>query len=126
MISSENIAKGSTTHRDGLWARTVSLLASGWLIVSAFAWDPSGPARTNAGMVGYLVFVASMVATLVDAVRVVNTLLGAWLVVSTFLFPAAGVMRINTALLGLAVVVMSLVSTREGVLRLPLLHRANG
>jgi len=103
-------------HRDGLWARTANLLLSGWLIVSAFAWDGAGPPRIDAALVGYLVFVCTIVATVVDGARVLNTLLSLWLVLSVWLFPATHpAMRLNTLLVGSAMFLFSLVSTRGRV-----------
>jgi len=101
---------------DGLWARTANLLLSGWLIVSAFAWDGAGAPRTNAALVGYLVFVFSLVATVRDRARVLNTLLSLWLVVSVWLLPATHpAMRVNTLLVGGAMFLFSLVSKRGRV-----------
>lgn len=102
-------------HGDGLWARTANLLLSGWLVFSAFAWDAGAP-RVNAAVVGYLVFVFSLVATALDGVRALNTLLGLWLLASVWLLPAAlPAMRWNTALVALAVLLLSLVSSRGGL-----------
>ncbi len=68
---------------DGLWARAAALLASGWLIVSALAWERGTP-RIDGVVVGYLVFVFSMVATVVDEVRLLNTALGLWMLVTAW------------------------------------------
>lgn len=103
-------------HPDGLWARAGNLLLSGWLVISSFAWDAGGPARIDAVVVGYLVFVFSVVSTVVDEVRALNTLLGAWLLASVWLFPPArALMRWNTALVGVAMLLLSLVSRRGGI-----------
>jgi hypothetical protein len=105
-------------HRDGLWARTANLLLSGWLVVSAFAWE-QGAARTNAAVVAYLVFVLTTVAAALDEVRALNTLLGLWLVASAWLLPSASVpMRCSTTAVGAAVAVLSLVG-KGGELRRP-------
>jgi hypothetical protein len=113
---------GSTySHRDGLWARAANLLASGWLIVSGFAWEHAAP-RTNAAVVGYLVFVIAVVATTFDEIRSLNTVLGLWLVVSAWVLPGGTlVLRGNTALIGLVIVALSLV-TKSGALRPPSLR----
>jgi hypothetical protein len=96
-------------------------LLSGWLVVSAFAWDTGGRARIDAAVVGYLVFVFSTLATLIDEIRVLNTLLGAWLFISVWMVPPAHVlMRWNTALVGLAILLLSLVSDRGRVRPPPL------
>ncbi len=97
---------------DGLWARAAALLASGWLIVSALAWERGTP-RIDGVVVGYLVFVFSMVATIVDEVRLLNTALGLWLLVTAWVWPAKSLaMRGNETLVGAAVVLLSLVSNR--------------
>jgi hypothetical protein len=111
--------QGSTVHRDGGWARVANLLASGWLIVSAFAWE-RGASRTNAAVVGYLVFILTILATTFDDVRAANTILGLWLAVSAWFLPGAPIlMRWNTAALGAAVATLSLVSG-SGAIRPPL------
>lgn len=103
---------------DGLWARAAAMLASGWLIVSSFAWERGTP-RIDGAVVGYLVFVLSVLAVLVDEVRVLNTALGAWLMVTAWIWPARElVMRCNETLVGAAVILLSLVSNR-GALRRP-------
>ena len=107
-------------HPDGLWARTANLLLSGWLVVSAFAWD-GGASRVNAAVVGYLVFVFTLLATAFDGVRALNTVLGLWLLVSVWLVPPAGaLMRFHTGGVAVLVLLLSLVSTRGGVRRPPL------
>lgn len=107
---------------DGLWARAATLLVSGWLIVSAFAWERGVP-RIDGAVVGYLVFVFSMVATVIDEVRVLNTVLGAWLVVTAWVWPAkAPLMRVNETLIGAAVVLLSMV-TNAGAFRTASLRR---
>lgn len=107
---------------DGLWARAANLLVSGWLIVSAFAWERGSP-RIDGVVVGYLVYVFSMVATAIDEARAVTTALGAWLLVTAWIWPAkAPAMRWNEALIGVAVILLSLVSNR-GRLGAPPLRR---
>jgi hypothetical protein len=87
------------------------------MVVSAFAWDAAGPPRTNAAVVGYLIFISALVATGLDRARWLSTLLGLWLLASVWLLPAASVpMRINTALVGAAVCALSMV-TRSGDFR---------
>jgi len=109
-------------HQDGLWARAGNLLLSGWLVFSGLAWDVGKQARIDALVVGYLVFVFSVVATVIDEVRALNTLLGVWLLMSVWLLPPAhALMRWNTALVGLAMLLLSLVSSR-GRLRPPSLR----
>ncbi len=109
-------------HPDGLWARAGNLLLSGWLVISGFAWDSGKQVRIDALVVGYLVFVFSAAATLIDEVRALNTVLGIWLLVSVWLLPPAQtLMRWNTAIVGIAVILLSLVSSRGGV-RPPSLH----
>ena len=103
-------------HPDGLWARAGNIVLSGWLVVSAIAWDPGAPSRINALVVGYLAFVFSTVATLADGVRTLNTLLGSWLLVSVWVLPSAlPLMRLNTALVGACLIVFSLVSRRGAI-----------
>jgi hypothetical protein len=115
--------EGTKQHGDGLWAQTGNLLLSGWLVVSAVAWDAGNPARINALVVGYFVFVFSAVGTVVDGVRALNTLLGLWLLASVWVFPATlALMRWNTALLGAIMLVLSLVLSlvsRRGLIRPP-------
>ena len=106
-------------HPDGLWARTANLLLSGWLLVSAFAWD-RGASRVDAAVVGYLVFVFSLLATTFDGIRALNTVLGVWLLISIWLLPPAGaLMRFNTGAVAVLIVLLSLVSSRGGVHRAP-------
>ncbi|HVO20143.1 MAG TPA: hypothetical protein VMU15_12855 [Anaeromyxobacter sp.] len=103
-------------HPDGLWARAGNIVLSGWLVVSALAWDAGGPGRINALLVGYLAFVFSTVATLADGVRVLNTLLGSWLLASVWVLPSAPpLMRLNTALVGACLLVFSLISRRGAI-----------
>ena len=103
-------------HPDGLWARAGNIVLSGWLVVSAIAWDAGAPSRINALVVGYLAFVFSTVATLADGVRTLNTLLGSWLLVSVWVLPSAlPLMRLNTALVGACLIVFSLVSRRGAI-----------
>ncbi len=100
---------------DGLWARAAALLASGWLVVSALAWERGAP-RIDGVVVGYLVFVFSIVATAVDEVRLLNTALGAWMLVTAWVWPAKALpMRLNETLVGVAVVLLSLVANRGGL-----------
>lgn len=107
---------------DGLWARAAALLVSGWLIVSAIAFERGSP-RIDGVVVGYLVFVCSMVATAVDEVRVLNTALGVWMLVTAWVWPAKAVtLRLNETLVGVAIGLLSLVSNR-GALRPPSLRR---
>ncbi len=107
---------------DGLWARAAALLVSGWLIVSAFAFERGNP-RIDSAVVGYLVFVFSMIATGVDEVRLLNTFLGGWLVVTAWIWPAKGLaMRCNETLVGAAVILLSLVAN-HGEVRPPSLRR---
>lgn len=107
-------------HPDGLWARTANPLLSGWLVVSAFAWV-GGASLVNAAVVGYLVFVFTLLATALDGVRGLNTLLGLWLLVSVWVLPPAGaLMRFNTGGVAVLVVALSLVSSRGGLRRPPL------
>ncbi len=106
-------------HPDGLWARTANLLLSGWLVISAFAWD-GGATRVNAAVVGYLVFVFTLLATAFDGIRALNTLLGVWLLVSVWLLPPSGaLMRFNTGGVAVLVVLLSLISSRGGLHRPP-------
>ncbi len=106
-------------HPDGLWARTANLLLSGWLVVSAFAWDGGG-SLVNGAVVGYLVFVFTLLATAFDGLRALNTLLGLWLLVSVWVLPpASALMRFNTAGVAVLMVLISLVSSRGGVHRPP-------
>lgn len=108
-------------HGDGLWARAGNLLLGGWLIISALAWDITAPARTDALVVGYLVFVLSVVATLADGVRALNTVLGVWLVASTWIFPPQhALMRLNTVAVGVAIAALSLIGRRGRIRPLPL------
>jgi hypothetical protein len=107
---------------DGLWARAAALLVSGWLIVSAIAFERGSP-RIDGVVVGYLVFVCSMVATAIDEVRVLNTALGVWMLVTAWVWPAKVVtLRLNETLVGVAIGLLSLVSNR-GALRPPSLRR---
>ena len=107
-------------HPDGLWARTANLLLSGWLVVSAFAWD-RGASRVDAAVVGYLVFVFTLLATTFDGVRALNTILGIWLLASVWLLPPPGaLMRLDTGAVAVLMVILSLVSSRGGVHRAPL------
>lgn len=97
---------------DGLWARAAALLASGWLIVSALAWERGSP-RIDGVVVGYLVFVFSMVATIVDEARLLNTVLGCWLLITAWVWPAKSLaMRLDETLVSVVVVLLSLVSNR--------------
>jgi len=103
-------------HPDGLWARAGNLLLGGWLVISGLAWDAQKQVRIDALVVGYLVFVFSIVATVIDDVRALNTLLGIWLLMSAWLLPPThALMRWNTAVVGLAMLLLSLVSSRGGL-----------
>ncbi len=113
-VSSER--DGTVRHPDGLWARAGNLLLSGWLVVSGFAWDAGMHVRIDALVVGYLVFVFSALAIVIDELRGLNTVLGIWLLASVWLLPPAhALMRWNTAAVGLAMLLLSLVSSRGGV-----------
>ncbi len=118
-MKDEDVHGMQVGHPDGLWARTANLLLSGWLVVSAFAWD-GGATRVNAAVVGYLVFVFTLLATAFDGIRALNTLLGVWLLVSVWLLPPHGaLMRFNTGGVAVLIVLLSLVSSRGGVRRPP-------
>lgn len=112
---------GSDEIRDGLWARAANMLLGGWLVVSGLAWDVGAAARTDALVVGYLVFVLSTIAIVADGVRALTTLLGGWLLASVWVFPPAHeLMRLNTALIGAGMVLLSLVGRRGRLRPLPL------
>jgi hypothetical protein len=107
-------------HQDGLWARAGTMLSAGWLLVSAFAWESSGPQRTNAAVAAYLVFVLALLATGLDRVRILTTLVSAWIVVSVWILPGGHpLMQWNATLFGTATLLLSLVS-KQGALALHL------
>jgi hypothetical protein len=107
-------------HRDGLWARTGSMLSAGWLLVSAFAWESSGPQRTNAAVSAYLIFVLALLATGLDRVRILTTLVSTWVALSVWLLPGGHpLMQWNATLFGTATLLLSLVS-KQGSLALHL------
>jgi hypothetical protein len=109
------------THPDGLWARAGNLLLAGWLVVSALALQPGGPARVDALTVGSLVYVFGVASIGVDGARLLNALLGLWLVAAAWLFQDTRAMRWSTVRVGAGVACLSLVS-REGAFRPPRLR----
>ncbi len=118
MTTSEE--RSGSGHQDGLWARTGTMLSAGWLLVSAFAWESSGPQRTNAAVASYLLFVFALLATGLDRVRIFTTLVSLWLVTSVWVLPGGhALMQWNATLFGTATLLLSLVS-KQGALALHL------
>jgi hypothetical protein len=68
-------------------ARTLNLILGLWLFVSAFAFQRTSPAFTNAWVVGLGSAVVAIAAMTRGAVRYGNTALAAWLLVSAFALP---------------------------------------
>jgi multisubunit Na+/H+ antiporter MnhE subunit len=68
-------------------ARTLHLILGLWLFVSAFAFQRTPSAFTNAWIVGLASAVVALAAMTRAPARYVNTLLAAWLVVSAFALP---------------------------------------
>jgi hypothetical protein len=69
-----------------VWVRYANASLGGWLFVSPFLWAHSAAARTNAWIVGLLIFVVAIVATTLRPMRAANTLLAIWLILTTLAF----------------------------------------
>jgi hypothetical protein len=64
-------------------ARAGNMVLGLWLFASAFAWDHSRVSRTNAWLVGLLIFGCSLAALRYSRARWANSALSAWLFTST-------------------------------------------
>lgn len=68
-------------------ARTLTLILGLWLFVSAFAFQRTSPAFTNAWVVGLASAVFALAGMTRGAARYGNTALSAWLLVAAFALP---------------------------------------
>jgi hypothetical protein len=68
-------------------ARTLNLILGLWLFVSAFAFQRTSPAFTNAWIVGLAVAITALFGMTRPRARYGNTILSAWLLVSAFALP---------------------------------------
>jgi hypothetical protein len=93
----------------GLSARVLSLILGVWLFFSAFAWPHTPAQRTNAWIVGALVALVALTATVDLRTRYVQTVLAIWLAVSTWGMPTllAGTVW-NNLLVAVGLLVLSL------------------
>ncbi len=68
-------------------ARTLGLILSLWLFLSAFAFPRPPASMTNAWVVGLLAAVSSLVGMRAARARFVATALSAWLLAAAFVLP---------------------------------------
>lgn len=70
--------------------RLIEILASVWLIISAFAWPHSVAQMTNTWIVGVIGAIVGLVALFTDMrLRHINTVLAVWLFISVWALPGA-------------------------------------
>jgi hypothetical protein len=95
--------------------RLLEILASVWLIISAFAWPHSLAQMTNTWIVGVIGSVVSLVALFTDSrLRYINTALSVWLFISVWALPGARPATIWNNVLVAFVIFLSTLSTPAG------------
>ena len=102
-------------------ARTLGLILSLWLFVSAFAWPRPSASFANACLVGLAAGVAALAGMARPAGRLVAAALSAWLLASAFVLPRrSGAAFWNDAAVALLMLAVSLV---PGTMYPPQAHR---
>ncbi|HTQ02557.1 MAG TPA: hypothetical protein VMI54_01830 [Polyangiaceae bacterium] len=91
------------------WPRYVSAVTGAWLFLSSLLWQHLPLQKTNAWVVGALMFTVAITAIGVPRARFANAVLALWLFVSATCFSATGYTTFNNVVVALVALVFSLV-----------------
>ncbi len=104
-------------------ARTLGLILSLWLFLSAFVWSRSPASFANACVVGLLAAASSLAGMAAPRARFVATALSTWLLASAFILPRRSPIAFwNDLAVAALMVLLSLV---PGTMYMPVRHTAH-